>query len=166
MDYYIFRNNDLLVRKDSHALPEEKEWRALRESNSVRDIFSETSYAYTAALLQDGASAEDCELIPIRSYFAEHEESEGARAARAKGMLSWRLSYNFCPSCGAHLADDEKLSARNCTNCGAQFFPRIEPCVIVLVTKGDKLLLAKHRERNQNIHTCIAGFIEIGESAG
>jgi len=165
MDYYIFRSNDLLVRKDSHALPDEKAWRVLRELNAVCDMFSETPYAYTAALLQDGAVDENYELIPIRSYFAEHEESEGARAARAKGMLAWRRTYNFCPSCGAHLADDEKLSARNCTNCGAQFFPRIEPCIIVLVTKGDKLLLAKHRVRNQNIHTCIAGFIEIGESA-
>ena len=165
MDYYIFRSNDLLVQKDSHALPDEKAWRALCESNSVRDIFSETPYAYTAAILQDDASAEDCELIPIRSYFAEHDETESARAARAKGMLSWRRVYKFCPSCGALLADDEKLSARNCTNCGAQYFPRIEPCIIVLITKGDKLLLAKHRSRNQNIHTCIAGFIEIGESA-
>ena len=105
MDYYIFRSNDLLVRKDSHALPDEKAWRALRESNAVCDMFSETPYAYTAALLQDGAVDENYELIPIRSYFAEHEE------------------------------------------------------------KGDKLILAKHRFRNQNIHTYIAGFIEIGESA-
>ena len=104
MDYYIFRSNDLLVRKDSHALPDEKAWRVLRELNAVCDMFSETPYAYTAALLQDGAVDENYELIPIRSYFAEHEE------------------------------------------------------------KGDKLLLAKHRFRNQNIHTYIAGFIEIGES--
>ena len=165
MDYYIFRGNDVLAHKDSHALPDETVWRALGESNVVCDIFSEAPYTYTGARLRDGAGAEGYELIPIRSYFGEHDESDSARAARAKGMLAWRSTYKFCPSCGGSLIDDEKLSARNCTNCGAQYFPRIEPCIIVLVTKGDKLLLARHRARSQNIHTCIAGFIEIGESA-
>ena len=165
MDYYIFRNNDLLVHTVSHTLPDEKVWNVLRKSNAVCNIFSEKPQAYAAALLRDGAVDEHYELIPIRSYFSEHDESESARAARAKGMLAWRLSHNFCPSCASPLSDDEKLAARNCTKCGAQYFPRIEPCVIVLVTKDDKLLLAKHRGRNQNIYTCIAGFIEIGESA-
>ncbi|MBQ9630290.1 MAG: NAD(+) diphosphatase, partial [Treponema sp.] len=62
------------------------------------------------------------------------------------------------------LIDDKNLVARNCSSCKAQYFPRIEPCVIVLISKGDKILLARHKERNQNIYTCIAGFIELGES--
>ena len=52
-----------------------------------------------------------------------------------------------------------------CPSCHKILFPRIEPCVIVLISKGDKILLARHAYRNQDIYACIAGFIEAGESA-
>lgn len=44
-------------------------------------------------------------------------------------------------------------------------FPRIEPCIIVVVKKDGKVLLVNHTYRNQDIYACIAGFMEAGESA-
>ncbi|HAS48912.1 MAG TPA: NAD(+) diphosphatase, partial [Gammaproteobacteria bacterium] len=44
------------------------------------------------------------------------------------------------------------------------FFPRISPCVIMLITKGDQMLLAKSARFNANFYSCLAGFIEIGET--
>ncbi len=43
-------------------------------------------------------------------------------------------------------------------------YPRIEPCIIVLVHKEGKILLANHAQRNQDIYACLAGFVEAGES--
>ena len=67
--------------------------------------------------------------------------------------------------CGAELKEHSVLTARECPNCKRIAFPRIEPCVIVLVTKGEEILLAAHTYRNQDVYTCLAGFIEAGESA-
>ena len=52
-----------------------------------------------------------------------------------------------------------------CQNCKKMHFPRIEPCIIVVVEKDGKILLARHIHRNQDIYACVAGFIEAGESA-
>ena len=51
-----------------------------------------------------------------------------------------------------------------CPNCGELLFPRIDPCIIVLVRKGDKILLARHTQRNQDIYACLAGYVEAGET--
>ena len=52
----------------------------------------------------------------------------------------------------------------DCPQCGNQIFPRINPCVIMLVSKGNQILLARHAQRNQDVYTCLAGFVEAGES--
>jgi NAD+ diphosphatase len=62
------------------------------------------------------------------------------------------------------LRDDEKQMARVCPECGNMIFPRIDPCIIVLVYRDGKILLAKHVQRNQDIFACIAGFVEAGET--
>ena len=166
MNYYIFYKRHILVQENTFTLPGSTVWQTLLANGNVHDIFCEKKYNYTTAYLKDeSAVPEYFTLIRIRKYFANTDEAEGARAAHAKALLNWRESTVFCAACGAPLKDDKCLTARNCTVCNAQYFPRIEPCVIVLVTRGDELLLARHKERNQNIYTCIAGFIEAGESA-
>ncbi|MDE5561699.1 MAG: NAD(+) diphosphatase, partial [Bacteroidaceae bacterium] len=62
---------------------------------------------------------------------------------------------------GTHKED----ASLTCTNCGNTLFPRIEPCIIVLVSRGDDILLARHRQRNSQYFSCLAGFMEAGESA-
>ena len=55
-------------------------------------------------------------------------------------------------------------TARLCSLCGNVVFPRISPAIIILVSKGDKILLARHARRNTDLYTCLAGFMEHGES--
>ena len=55
------------------------------------------------------------------------------------------------------------MTARVCPDCGNIIYPRIDPCIIVLVYKEGKILLARHVQRNQDIYACIAGFVEAGE---
>lgn len=168
MNYYIFNDKNILVRKDSHMLPDAAVWEEFSNANLFGSVFGERIYSYAAASLPAENStvpSSDCEFIPLRQYFAENNDDESALAGRAAGLLNWRSAYAFCPACGAPLCDDGHLTARVCTKCGRQYFPRIEPCIIVLITRGKELLLARHRMRNQDVYTCIAGFIEIGESA-
>lgn len=103
--------------------------------------------------------------IPIREFFSFGNEYESIIVSRAKSLLNWRKNMIFCPKCATQLIDSKTLSAKECNSCKTTFFPRIEPCIIVLIKKDDKILLVKHTYRNQDIYACIAGFIEAGESA-
>ena len=51
-----------------------------------------------------------------------------------------------------------------CEKCGNMIFPKICPAVIVGVTHGEKLLLAREL-RSTVRYGLIAGFMEIGETA-
>ena len=52
-----------------------------------------------------------------------------------------------------------------CTACEAQHFPRTDPAVIMLVTRGDHALLG-HSQRfpRSNMYSTLAGFVEPGET--
>ena len=104
------------------------------------------------------------QMMELRQFFALHTEEENFHYARARGLLSWRSGMRFCPHCGTALTDSPTLTARECPECKSLHFPKIEPCVIVVIRKGNQILLARHVERNQDIYACIAGFVEDGES--
>ncbi len=87
-----------------------------------------------------------------------------APATRALGLINWHSATRFCGRCGGALADHATECARSCGSCGNIVYPRISPCVIVLVSKGEEILLARHTDRNQDVFSCIAGYVEHGET--
>ena len=160
MEYYIFNKQEMAVRNDGAPLSH-----ADMEAIAASDLYQEESMGIEAARATELADGYHWE--PIREHFAALGfDSEACfRLARAKALLEWRSKTQYCGCCGTKMEDDHEMTARRCPKCGNLVFPRIEPCIIVLVTKGDKILLAKHVQRNQNIYACIAGFMEAGETA-
>ena len=100
----------------------------------------------------------------LRQFYAEHDEETASKVFRAKALSEWRKKTVFCPRCGAKLVESNDFTAMQCPDCGELLFPRIDPCIIVLVRKGEKILLARHAQRNQDIYACLAGFVEAGET--
>lgn len=130
------------------------------------DFFSEPEVGLSALELHGmDALPAPYRLETIRSFFAANDGEPAYLLARARALLSWRCGLRFCSRCGHELEDSSETTSRTCPHCGKVFFPRIEPCVIVLVTRGDKVLLARHVQRNQDVYACIAGFMEVGETA-
>ena len=136
--------------------------------NKVRSIIAEPEYDYVAIQLAGDASEElsqfNLKQIMLREFYAVHSEEESVIPSRARAISLWHNSMRYCPSCGTGLLPDSHFTAKKCPSCKIQHFPRIEPCIIVLVHKGDQVLLVRHKQRNQDIYACIAGFIEVGES--
>ena len=56
-------------------------------------------------------------------------------------------------------------SLLSCPACESEYYPRINPCIIVLVADGRKVLLARSSRRGTTFFSCLAGFIEPGETA-
>ena len=84
---------------------------------------------------------------------------------RALQMLSWSRDHRFCGRCGqaTELADSGRALA--CSRCNHNCYPRLSPCVIVAVSRGDQLLLAAAKGRRATFYSTLAGFIEPGETA-
>lgn len=156
----VFRGKEVLI--DSRT----GDWSDVEVPASVvaADVFDRGN-GYAAAEVVPGAEIPDGHrFIPIREYFASHGDDASYVVARMKGLLSWKLSTRFCCTCGAELADSATETAMVCPGCGKVHYPRVEPCVITIVEKGDRILLLRHRQRNQDLWCCLAGFVEVGES--
>jgi NAD+ diphosphatase len=88
-----------------------------------------------------------------------------ALAGRASQLLDWQRQHQFCGSCGKPMDLDVQERAMRCDPCSLIHYPRIAPCIIVLVARGEELLLARNANFPQPMYSTLAGFIEAGESA-
>lgn len=100
----------------------------------------------------------------LRSLFGGFDDPLMAIAGRAYQIAEWDRTHRFCGACGAptELLAGERCA--RCTRCGHSAYPRISPAMMVLVKKGDAILLAKHTRLPTSLFTALAGFLEAGES--
>jgi NAD+ diphosphatase len=84
--------------------------------------------------------------------------------AQASSLLSWNASCRFCGACGAGTRPESAGYKRVCESCGKEHFPRTDPVTIMLVTHGETCLLARSARFPENMVSCLAGFIEPGET--
>ncbi|UTA46372.1 NAD(+) diphosphatase [Simiduia sp. 21SJ11W-1] len=105
-----------------------------------------------------------CEWVGLRSILMAHEEALFLMAGAAVQLVNWLDTHRYCGRCGAvnQLQSDDR--AMLCSGCNLRYYPRLSPCVIVLITRGDECLLAVHRRSSVQMFTALAGFVEPGES--
>ncbi|MET0532220.1 MAG: NAD(+) diphosphatase [Microvirga sp.] len=127
-----------------------------------RPVIATLASPETAELFQDPAyTATD--LRSIASQGLVRTEELGI-LAMAKSMLDWHNRHRFCANCGAPSKAAQAGFRRDCAACGAQHFPRTDPVVIMLVTRGDKCLLGRQPRFVEKVYSCLAGFLEPGET--
>ncbi len=103
----------------------------------------------------------DLRSIAIQGLVApEH----AATLAEAKALLTWHARHRFCSNCGASTHVVDAGWRRDCPNCKAQHFPRTDPVVIMLAIDGNNCLLGRQRRFGAGMWSCLAGFVEPGET--
>lgn len=78
-------------------------------------------------------------------------------------ILHWEGNSRFCSRCGAEMARLPGEWGKRCRGCGYDHYPHIHPCVIVLVRRGDELLLTRKAGWPPGRYSLVAGFIDFGE---
>ncbi len=120
------------------------------------------------ALSIDGAGQVDAMQYQTGSLYqvlGRVDDQLFALAGRASQILDWERDHRFCGRCGAPMQRDQQERAMRCAPCGTVIYPRIAPCIIVLITRGEELLLARNANFPQPMYSTLAGFIEPGETA-
>jgi NAD+ diphosphatase len=103
-------------------------------------------------------------LEGLRALYGRLPDELYAVAGRAVQILVWDQTHRFCGRCGAPTVNAPAERAKLCPKCGLLSFPRLSPAVIMLVRRGDELLLARNRAFADGFFSVLAGFVEPGES--
>lgn len=99
-----------------------------------------------------------------RSLYGRIDENLFAIAGRASQIITWDRTHRYCGQCGSATVALETERARKCPVCGLTAYPRISPCVIVLITRGSEVLLARGHSFPPGRYSTPAGFVEVGET--
>ena len=125
------------------------------------------------AIVSDEVVGEGSEFVDVLRGCGEGvlNRETGALAAYGKLMLRQHTKNGvlFCPCCGSATESRAAGTKRHCVPCKRDLFTRTDPVAIVLVVHPDDptrtLLVRKPQYKPRTRHTCVAGFIEPGESA-
>lgn len=104
-------------------------------------------------------------LRGLRAFLGVLDDPEFMVVARALQLAHWQEFHRFCGRCGAPTQAQSSERVLHCHQCDARFYPRIAPCVIGLVFKGDQCLLAHNASFSRGRYSILAGFVEPGETA-
>lgn len=106
--------------------------------------------------------------IDSRSIYRQallDEETLGAYA-QGNSLVAWALANRFCGACGNPMTPEAGGYRRRCKACGHTAFPRTDPVAIMLAVDeaGDRCLLGRSPHFPPGMYSCLAGFIEPGET--
>ncbi len=82
----------------------------------------------------------------------------------ARQILYWERQSRHCPRCGAETERLANSWGKICRSCKYSHFPHIHPCAIILVKRGDQLLMARKAEWAPGRYGLVAGYLDFGES--
>ena len=111
-----------------------------------------------------GPLADGRRFAEVRGVSPDLPVRDTAILAQARSLVDWHARHRFCAVCGGPTRSRNGGLMRVCEGCGAEHFPRVDPVVIVLIIDGDRCLLVSGRARPGSSYTCIAGFMEPGET--
>ncbi len=107
---------------------------------------------------------EGAKFIDLRSVCGELCAEGASIAATAKGLLGWHRTHRFCSRCGAASGPENGGWRRRCPACQGLHFPRTDPVVIMLILRGDNVLIGRQSTFPPGIYSLLAGFVEPGET--
>lgn len=127
------------------------------------DIAQATGHHISVAAAPD-LSGTGLAFRKLRSLFGSMDEALLSVAGRAFQIGTWARTHRFCGACGTPTAPLAGERCVKCPTCALQSYPRISPAMMVLIRRGDSILLARHTLSPAPFFTALAGFVEAGES--
>ena len=164
----ILKNQEFLTSKNSDFLIFEEEdlkWSEMETVNKQFIGYLNDKPCYILEIAEDSKLDNDLILTPLRNLLGRIPDSLFTICSRSLQLSEWRGNNKFCGVCGTKMKMHETERAMFCECNKVLIYPKISPCIIVLVTKGEELLLAHNRNFPGTFYSTLAGFIEAGESA-
>ncbi|MDD3154740.1 MAG: NAD(+) diphosphatase [Victivallaceae bacterium] len=113
----------------------------------------------------DFSAPEGLNVVNLRTALYALDAPERIAVGRARNLYSMLKERQFCPRCGGKLFRSAQPGALLCADCHYELFSRINPAVITLIHRDDRILLARNAHFATPTYALVAGFIEPGEKA-
>lgn len=107
---------------------------------------------------------EHFETVGLREALLLMDEAPAELLSTGFQVLQWWQDHQYCGRCGSVTEIHQQERARWCATCAIPWYPRLAPCVIVVIRRDDRLLLARSSRIKRHFFSLIAGFVEPGES--
>lgn len=171
--YYLFCGRDVLTKQDRQILFTRKDAEKfdadfdqsilLGWDEKIPHLASPVKS--TADSIKPPWALSTVRQVLYSQNFADHDQSVGAGAiAQASALLSFHFTNQFCGRFGAKNIAKIGGYRRDCTKCEHQIFPRTDPAVIMLISRGEKCLLGRSPHFQPGWFSTLAGFVEPGET--
>lgn len=162
---FVFFRGQLLVRDADLALPDAGALDAVGIDAARWLPVGRLGERYCRAAWADSEEVpEGYAWRGLRALFTVLDDALLGVAARAAQLTEWARTHRFCGACGSGTALATGERCYKCVACGHMAYPRISPAMMVLIRKGDAVLLAKHLHSPVQRFVPLAGFLEAGES--
>lgn len=164
--YFVFCKGDLLLQPladGSFTIPFEEEpptevkpWThqmAVTMPDGIQVVTYQLDQPISSALTP----------FPLRQTFYKLPKDLYLAAGKCQELLYWDANTKFCGVCGAPMKMHTEIS-KHCTECGKEIWPQLATAVIVLIHRGDEVLLVRAKNFRTDFYGLVAGFVETGET--
>ncbi len=166
--WFIFSENKLLVsqKPESVTVPLLVDLSELGLTTMQQNYLGQLDdrHCYAVEVAEGTIPPAGMTFEGLREVYGRMDEDLFWIAARAVQVVDWDRTHQFCGRCGVPLKISQTERAKECPQCGLLHFPRLAPAIIVLVERGNQLLLARSRHFMPGMYSVLAGFVEPGES--
>lgn len=161
---FLFHGNQLLLQEGTLALPDAATGLVIAPER-LQAVGAWNGRYYQATWAES-------DIVPypgyawhsLRSLFGTLDGEVLGLAGRACQLAEWARTHRYCGVCATPMAARPGERCFACPACGMTAYPRISPAMMVLIRKGDSVLLALHSQSPYQRYTALAGFLEAGES--
>ncbi|HEY7036027.1 MAG TPA: NAD(+) diphosphatase [Thermomicrobiales bacterium] len=168
--WFVFRGSEILVVEDAPVpaggIPLFPDPAALAVEPLRRNYLGAFTgrHCYAAEIAAEIEPPPGATFRNLRTLYGRVSDDLFALAGRAAQIVEWDRSHQFCGRCGTPTEYAIGERAKKCPACGLLSFPRLSPAIIVLVERGDEVLLARGTGFPGGMYSTLAGFVEPGES--
>ncbi|MBQ2192830.1 MAG: NAD(+) diphosphatase [Prevotella sp.] len=162
MRYFIFCKDELLLQQtpDGYTIPEGQQPPVeLKPWTHLMNVDGDKTFRVEQPIV-DMAGYEMCGLR--KSYYKLSQE-EYLKAGKCQELLYWDQNTKYCGVCGGLMRMHTDISKR-CEQCGKEVWPQLATAIIVLIHRGDEILLVHARNFRTDFYGLVAGFVETGET--
>jgi NAD+ diphosphatase len=103
-------------------------------------------------------------LLPLMGLYGRVDDARWTLAGRAVQLVEWARTTRYCGRCATPTEPVVGERSRRCPACGLLAFPRLAPAVITLIERDGEALLARGVSFPVPMYSCVAGFVEPGET--
>jgi NAD+ diphosphatase len=162
---FLFRGDELLVHDADLALPDALACAALDLPASMHALgLLDGRYCQASWVVKHAQAPAGYTYRKLRSLFGALDNDLMAVAGRGYQLAEWARTHRYCGACAMPTEQLAGERCMQCPSCGMVAYPRISPAMMVLVRRGDAILLARHTLSPTNRFSPLAGFLEAGES--